>query len=371
MHALRFGALVLQCLFCLSCFLDESPTVRRANTIQSSDTASTSRSFVPREPRVRAQVQAGSEAPPVQPVVSMRPTIPQVTSDAGAKTVQPPPSTQVMVNAGAPPLRDAGAVLDAEPAKAVDAQITQDASGPPMRDAEVAEDAAAPMGMLLPQPIHRYDFSGSEPVVIDRIGEANGELRGSARLTGSGEVQLGETEQDAVALPTGMLAGMQAFTMIGWLTVRSDECWQRLVDFFYYSEQTSQDGQTTTQGSRLYLTPISCPDGLPTAGYTTQQSRARAQGGQPLTEERRSMMLGVMYNARQQRLRLIVDGVIEAEITAQINLRQLERSRARLGTSFDNSHPVLKGTISEFRIYAQTFDAATIREIARRGSDRL
>jgi hypothetical protein len=296
--------------------------------------------------------------------MSMRPSAPQATTDAGAKTAQPAtPSTQVMFDAGAPPLRDASA----DSAKANDAHIAEDASHPPPRDAEVAEDAAAP----LPQPIHRYDFSGSERVVADRVGEANAELRGNARLTGSGEVQLGETEQDAVALPTGMLAGMQAFTMVGWLTVSSDECWQRLVDFFYYSEQTSQDGQVTSLASRLYLTPISCPDGLPTAGYATQQSRARAQGGQPLNEARRTMMLGAMYNARRQRLQLIVDGVIEAEVTAQIDQRQLQRARVRLGTSYDHSHPVLKGSISEFRIYAQTLDAATISELARRGPDHL
>ena len=367
MHALRLCALVLQCLFCFSCLLDESPTHRGTSSIQRSDSERMVHPFVPRDPGLLARVQAGSKAPAVQPIASMQPSMPQATTDAGARPAQ---SMQPM-DAGAPPLRDAGAMLDADSAKAHDAQAAQDASDPLMRDAAVAEDAAAPMGMLLPQPIHRYDFSGSGTVVVDRIGEANAELRGNAQLTGSGEAQLGATEQDAVALPTGILAGMQAFTMIGWLTVRSDECWQRLVDFYYYSEQMSQDGQVMTQASRLYLTPISCPDGLPTAGYATQQARARAQGGQPLSAERRTMMLGAMYDAKRQRLQLIVDGVIEAEIAAQINLRQLERARARLGTSYDNSHPVLKGTISEFRIYAQTLDAATIRELARRGAEQL
>lgn len=372
MHALRLGALVLQCLLGLSCFLDESPT-RRAYPGKSADSVSKPSPFVPRDIEVPGRAaRAGSSGSSGQPVTSTRPSVPQATADAGAMTAQgTPPDTQAMTDAGAPPLPDAGAVRDAGSANGNDAQIAQDASDSRTRDADVAQDAAAPSDMQLPQPIHRYDFSGNDRVVVDRIGDADAELRGSAQLTGSGEVQLGATEQDAVALPSGTLAGMQSFTMIGWLTVRSNECWQRLVDFLYYSEQTSPDGQVATQASRLYLTPISCPDGLPTAGYVTQQSVARAQGGEPLSDQPKSLMLGGMFDARRQRLQLIVDGVVEAEVTAQINHRQLERARARLGTSFDNSHPVLKGNISEFRIYAQTLDAETIRELARRGPDLL
>lgn len=368
MHALRLCALVVSSLLCFSCFLDESPAHGGSKATNTSASATTTRHpFVPREPAASTHdVQAGANAAPAQPVMSMRPGIPQATIDAGADPATPPttPGTPVAFDAGAPPLRDAAVGRDAQSSTA------QDAQAPRIRDAEVAQDAEAVMATP-PQPIHRYDFSGSERVAVDRIGEANGELRGNARLTGSGEVQLGETQQDAVALPTGILNGVQELTMLGWLTVHSNVCWQRLADFFYYSEQTSPEGQITTQASRLYLTPISCPDGLPTAGYATQQSRARAQGGQALMDGRRTMMLGATYDARRQRLQLIVDGVIEAELTVQINQRQLARARARLGATVDNSHPVLNGSISEFRIYAQALDAATIREIARRGPDRL
>jgi hypothetical protein len=70
-------------------------------------------------------------------------------------------------------------------------------------------------------------------------------------------------------------------------------------------------------------------------------------------------------------LQLIVDGVVRQQSRVPINLRELARARGGFGRSYSADDPALNGSISEFRIYAQTLDAATLTELARRGPDQL
>lgn len=376
MLALRVCAVVVPCLLACGCLLDESPAVTGSSTGSATSTDSVRGTFVPRDPGtwVRTRMMdaghpsstASSQSSledPVHATLDAAAPAAQITRDAGEALTR---DAQVTADAA----RDAQIASDASADAASDAQVTSDASTAATSDARVALDASAPAAPAPPLPVHEYDFSGQGRVVVDRIGGADGELRGRAFLDGNGSVQLGQSPEDGVTLPRGLLTDLSAFTVLGWLDVRSEDCWQRLVDFTWVMQRPGMDGQPRAQGSALYLTPNACPDRLPTAGYLTETSHDQAQSVRPLRRPQR-MLLGAMYDAASERLQLIVNDSIAAETPAAIDLDELWRASAALGASYTGDDPALQGSIHEFRIYAQTLDAATLAEIVRRGPDQL
>jgi hypothetical protein len=231
-------------------------------------------------------------------------------------------------------------------------------------------------------PIHRYDFSGSGRVAMDLIGGQNATLSGDTFLDTRGTVQLGQADEDSVELPGRILAGLSGFTLLGWMDLRSEDCWRRLFDFIYYREgQGDQQGQgrgpgqgrggrSNTQASALYLTPYACPDSIPRLGYVTERAAVALDGKDELGEAHQ-VLLGATYDATTGVLQLIVDGVISAQQDVPIALRELSLARGRLGSATNAEDRQLYGNITEFRIYDRALDAATLAEVARRGPDQL
>lgn len=354
MLALRYCAFAVLCSHAVGCFLDETPATGRLGHAATGGMRASRSGFVPREPdRSTSRPDAETtDANTAQPSAS--PPIARVDSPMQAAT--PTGVSRVATDAGKP-----------------DAQVARDAAMSPMIDAQIAPTGpTTPFVGTPPRPVHRYEFSGRGRVAIDSIADADGELLGSTSLDGSGAVQLDGSAENAVTLPSGVLSGLSAFTVIGWLELRSDECWQHFVDFTYSYEQPAQDGsgRTITRMSALYLTPRGCPEGFPIAGYVTEQGRVRVTSDEEVVWSRR-FMLGMMYESTTRTLSVIVDGVVQQQATVPLNLRELARARGTLGRSYYPDDPTLNGSINELRIYAGALDGATLAEIARRGPDQL
>lgn len=379
MIAARNGTLVLMCALCIGCFLDEAPRTAATNETKTGsvkgDTAGNAGSrsgFVPRDPGVATGRTPDMDAAAVDAAVS--------DASAGEPSPEPDAATpQTPRDAGRPRAMDAQVAMDAgapKPDATVttmppppDAQAATDTGTPHTPDAQTPADAAVPPPAL-PMPIHRYEFSGMGRVAVDSIAGADGQLRPGSVLDGAGAVTLRRAADVGVELPTGLLADLTAFTIVGWLDVRTDECWQRLFDFLFVNQRSNGNGGSEPQVSALFVTPFGCPDQVPTAAYVTQQNQIRVESPRRLLRQS-NVMLGVTYDSATRMLQLIVDGEVQREARVPINMRQLGRASAGLGRSYSEGDPALNGSISEFRIYSQTLDAAALSELFRRGPDQL
>jgi hypothetical protein len=367
------------CLLGAGCSLDQSPLGASGNSGQGVTVDQTGkRGFTPRDPG-RSNVQsdsadAGAQTPATDPTDNNSATLdastPTTPPRAGARAPQAPRSDDDAAAPAAP--RDA-AVPPQQPAQdagvpaVVDAAVPAPDAAPASTDSGVVVDAAPPAVPAPPSPTHRYDFSGTGRVADDLIGTADAELQGRAFMAGGGSVMIGNTNEDAVDLPTGILAGHTSFTILGWLETRTMDCAQTLFVFGYYRE-----GQRNSQQlSALYLTPFTCPGGGPSVNYLTERSNQSVAAPALTTPIGTQVMLGAMYDGTTEELSLIVDGVVVQRETVPLQMRELSRALASLGRSNNQNERPLGGSISEFRMYDRTLDDATLAEIARRGPDQL
>jgi len=250
--------------------------------------------------------------------------------DAGAMTPAP------QIDAAAAPVADAGSTL------------------PP--------GAALP----LPEPIRRYSFSGGgSHVVPDAAGGSDALLRGNAMLDGAGAVSLPGQGEGFVELPSDLLSEATSFTVLVWLSVRSDACWQRALDLLH--SQPSNAGPLTTS---LFLTPYGCPDGSPMLGYVAGNANYHLSAESAFAAGDGLVQLGASYSARSQTLRLIVNGVVHQEQSVPVDVRTLHRARGVLGRS-DFGDPQLDGAITELRVYERRLEPPELAEIYARGPDAL
>ena len=167
-----------------------------------------------------------------------------------------------------------------------------------------------------------------------------------------------------VELPNDLLGESTSFTVLVWLSVSSDACWQRAFDLLH--SEPSNAGAVLTS---LYLTPYGCPDGLPTLGYVADNSKFHLLAESAIAGDG-LVQLGASYSARSQTLRLIVNGVVQEEQRIPIDVGTLKRARGMLGRS-DFGDPQLNGEITELRVYASRLEPEELAEVYARGPDAL
>jgi hypothetical protein len=265
--------------------------------------------------------------------VGNAPPVPGNRDDAGVDAGAVPPAPQV--DAATVPAADAGSTL------------------PP--------GAALP----LPQPIRRYSFSGADSTLVpDAAGGSDALLRGNVMLDGAGAVSLPGQGEGFVELPSDLLGESTSFTVLVWLSVRSDACWQRALDLMH--SQPSNAGALSTS---LFLTPYGCPDGLPALGYIAGNARFHLYAESAIAGDE-LIQLGASFSARSQTLRLIVNGVVQEEQTVPVDVRTLHRARGVIGRS-DFGDPPLDGAITELRVYASRLEPEELAEVYARGPDSL
>lgn len=250
---------------------------------------------------------------------------------------------------------DAGAVITT-PAPQLDAGHAPEASVPDAGDA-LPPTAAAPV----PEPIHRYSFSGAGSNAPNLAGGSDAIVHGHAVLDGMGAVSFAGHADGFVELPSNLLGDATSFTVLVWLSVRSDACWQRALDLLH--------SEPSNESTSLYLTPYGCPDGFPAVGYVAGNAKYHLHGEAPIQGDELTL-LGASYSARSQTLRLIVNGVVQKEQSVPVDVRALQRARSVLGRS-DFGDPPLDGTITELRVYASRLEPEELAAVYARGPDAL
>jgi len=286
------------------------------------------------------------------------PIVPIHRADAGAKR-----DASVPVGNAPPPLSqtDAG-VVTALPAPQLDAGQAAP-EPPPDAGSSLPPRAAGP----LPAPIRRYSFSGAGSNAPDLAGGSDAIVRGNALLDGMGGVSFPGQGDGFVELPSNLLDDATSFTVLVWLSPRSDACWQRALDLLH--SQPSNAG--TPVITSLFLSPYGCPDRLPTLGYVAGEAKFHLYGESALLLQGDGLVqLGASYSARSQTLRLIVNGVVQNEQDVPVDVRTLQRARSVLGRS-DFGDPQLNGTITEVRVYASRLEPEELAEVYARGPDAL
>lgn len=283
------------------------------------------------------RMDAGAKGDATIPVGNAAPARADATVDAG------------VVDAG---VVDAGSVA-VPPTAELDAAATVE---------EAAADAQPPQAALtVPEPTRRFSFGGSGSSAPDLIGGGDATVHGNAVLDGSGTVSFPGLGDGYVELPSELLDDAASFTVLLWLSLSSDACGQRALELTH-----SQPGSGSTS---LSLSPYSCPDELPTLGYSAGNAQYVLRGETRL-KGAGLVQLGLSFSARSQTLRLIVDGVVHNEQSVPVDVRTLQKARGTLGRA-DAGHPQLSGTITELRVYDSRLDPQTLAEVYARGPDEL
>lgn len=213
----------------------------------------------------------------------------------------------------------------------------------------------------------RYDFLGAGTTLEDRVGSANGRVRGGAVLNESGELSL-DGYDDYVDLPNGTLASLESATLVAWLTWKGGVCWQRVFDFGHNDMGEDQQGNAVTS---LFVTLATCPSGR-LAGMAElpsgQQFVAAADAVVPTSS---TVQVALSFDAVSSLLTLYLDGVRVAETKAGFSLAELGDENAWLGRSQWVQDYFAKVRYDEFRVYDRALTRSEIKGLHTRGPDRL
>lgn len=219
--------------------------------------------------------------------------------------------------------------------------------------------------------IHRYDFEGTGTVLVDRVGGKDGEIRGGAELTGTGQLTL-DGDDDYVALPPGLISSLTSVTVAVWLEWNSvpSRCWQRIFDFG--NNDAEVQGEAGYVTSALVVTPSDCPH------HAVSALLDFADGGQSIRATETlpvdvSTFVALVFSNPEERFELYVDGTLVAgeETRPARALHEIDDVNNWLGRSqwIQDQVVFFRGSYDEFRIYDRALSAAEIALLAERGPD--
>lgn len=206
--------------------------------------------------------------------------------------------------------------------------------------------------------VHRYDFEGTGTTVTDRVGTANGTLKGGAtlsQLAGKGVVVLsGGTTGSYVDLPNGLVSSLTNATFEAWVTWGGGNAWQRVFDFGDTTAATPEDNPANGK-SYLFVTPQTDAGsgGVMRAVYSLSGGAAanetRVEATMALTQVLAQVALVVDTVAGK--LILYMDGVNVGEQAYSGALGSINDVNCWLGRSQYNADPEMTGTYHDFRVY--------------------
>jgi hypothetical protein len=220
--------------------------------------------------------------------------------------------------------------------------------------------------------LHRYDFEGSGTIVEDRVGTADGALKGASlsKLDGAGVALLGGGSAGAyVDLPNRLLSSLTNATLESWVTWGGGAAWQRVFDFGD-STNASPENNPALGNTYLMFTPQD-GDGVATVGFSLvgnaagQQQDVSAAAALPTSRTQ----VVVVAAATEGELRLYIDGKKASEAAWVGPLSAINDVNAWLGRSQYNSDPELSGVFHEFRVYGAALSDAEIASSFVAGPD--
>jgi hypothetical protein len=237
---------------------------------------------------------------------------------------------------------------------------------------EVDTPTLATCQKLVSKLLHRYDFEGSGAVVEDRVGIADGSLKGASlsKLNGAGVALLGGGTAGAyVDLPNRLLSSLTNATLESWVTWGGGAAWQRVFDFGD-STNASPENNPALGNTYLMFTPQSAA-GVATVGFSLvgnaagQQQDVAAAAALPTSLTH----VVVVAAASDSKLRLYIDGKKAAEATWTGPLSDINDVNAWLGRSQYSGDPELSGVFHEFRVYGAALSDAEIASSFVAGPD--
>jgi hypothetical protein len=225
---------------------------------------------------------------------------------------------------------------------------------------------------LISKLLHRYDFEGSGTVVEDRVGTADGALKGASlsKLNGAGVALLGGGTAGAyVDLPNKLLSSLTNATLESWVTWGGGAAWQRVFDFGD-STNASPENNPALGNTYLMFTPKSAA-GVATLGFSLLGNAAGQEQDVSAAVALPSTLTHVVVvaGATESKLRLYIDGKKAGEAAWSGPLSAINDVNSWLGRSQYNGDPELSGVFHEFRMYGAALSDAEIASSFVAGPD--
>ena len=204
--------------------------------------------------------------------------------------------------------------------------------------------------------IHRYDFEGAGSAVVDRVGEADGLLEGGAELDRQGGAVL-DGSNDFVSLPPGLISGLDAVTLLAWLTWNDSPCWQRVFDF---GSQIAGSEGLLVAGTSLFLAPEGCGTNRMVASIELPNFERYAIEAAEGLPSGRPLVTGVVVDPGAAELALVLEGqVIERRAMPRL-LSDIDDVNGWLGRSQYENDRFLNARVEEFRVYSRALTEAEL-----------
>jgi hypothetical protein len=237
---------------------------------------------------------------------------------------------------------------------------------------EVDTATLASCQKLISKLLHRYDFEGSSTTVEDRVGTADGTLKGGSlsKLDGRGVALLGGGTAGAyVDLPNKLLSSLTSATLESWVTWGGGAAWQRVFDFGD-STNASPENNPALGNTYLMLTPKSGA-GVATVGFSLLGNAAGQEQDvtATLALSTSTTQVVVVASATESKLRLYLDGKKVGEAAWSGPLSGINDVNAWLGRSQYNGDPELSGVFHEFRMYGAALSDVEIASSFIAGPD--
>ncbi|XXT24068.1 LamG-like jellyroll fold domain-containing protein [Sorangium sp. So ce429] len=224
----------------------------------------------------------------------------------------------------------------------------------------------------LPSAAHRYTFDGEGAVVADAVGDADGEILGGASLDGGGGLAL-DGEDDYVALPPGLLAGLRDVTVMAWVARDSGGAYMRIVDLGVgSSDEDPVEGDGSVGRSYLAITPST---GFDVRGVAALASDSGVAGQVEIPtalslDDGETHQVAVVVDGAAADMALYVDGALLGRAAVGFPLSAIQDVNNWLGRSQFDQDPYFHGRYEELRIYGEALAGCAVEAAWSAGPDR-
>jgi len=215
---------------------------------------------------------------------------------------------------------------------------------------------------------HRYSFSGTGSIVLDRVGTAHGSVV-NGQLSGAGSVVLSgaQAPENYVNLPNGIVSALGSATFEAWLSWGGGQPWQRVFDF---GSSVAVEDDRAGGDAYLFLTPRSDVDTVRVSFISSETvSEVQVNSSTPLPSAVVSH-LAVVVDAQAGSLALFINGAPVSSIALPSTLAALASDDNNwLGRSEFPTDPGFAGSLDELRIYSTALSPAQLALSFQLGPD--